>query len=491
MTRYVRQLPLRARLGLPAAVAVAAAVTVAAVAAWLLTQRQLDSQLNTNLRSVQASPGYVRDLLRLCHVRRPAAVQDTGDSTPTPYTVQVITSDGTVCTAPGSSPMRITDADLAVANGLQEEAVHDAESEDGRTMRVATSRPNRAGDQGGGFAVSIAQPLSVVSEPLTSLAWLLLGVAGLGVVGAATTGAGIARAGLRPVLQLTDATEHIARTEDLTVRIPVAGDDEIARLAKSFNAMTAALASSRSRQQQLIADAGHELRTPLTSLRTNIELLIRSERTGRALPAGVREELLASVEAQIAEFAGLIGDLLELSRPDAAPDQASMRRVALHEVTERALVRARLRGKEMEYTCELDDWFVRAEPAALERAVVNLLDNAVKFSPAGSTISVRLSAGQLSIEDEGPGIPEDEMPHVFERFWRSTSARGLPGSGLGLAIVARAVHAFGGEVRLQRASGGGTRAIVTLPGAGTPPPLAAPAGARRAGRGPDRGPGGG
>ncbi|MER7689597.1 HAMP domain-containing sensor histidine kinase [Streptomyces sp. NPDC097610] len=474
MKTYSRRTSLRTRLGLLAAAAVAVAVTGAAVAAWLLTERQLNSQLDSNLRSVQASPAYVQGLLRTCQFPEPPAGQSTSDRTPTPYTVQVVTSDGTVCTAPGSSAIKVNASDLAVARGLRRDALHNAESENGQAMRVVTSQPDRFAESGGNYAVSIAQPLSVVSKPLDGLAWLLLGVTGVGVLGAATAGVGIARAGLRPVKQLTDATEHIARTEDLSVRIPVDGGDEVARLADSFNAMTVALASSRERQQQLIADAGHELRTPLTSLRTNIELLIRSERTGRELPAGVRGDLLTSVEAQIGELAGLIGDLQELSRPDATPGSASMQLVALHEVASRALARARLRGKELEFTCKMEDWFIWAEPAALERAVVNLLDNAVKFSPAGSTVSLRLEAGQLSIEDEGPGIPSDELSHVFERFWRSPSARSLPGSGLGLAIVARAVHASGGTVGLHAAPGGGTLAIMTIPGARTPPPKTPP-----------------
>ncbi|MEV5985303.1 HAMP domain-containing sensor histidine kinase [Streptomyces sp. NPDC052051] len=468
-------MPLRARLGLLAAAAVAVAVSAVAVAAWLLTEQQLNSQLDANLRSVRASPAYVAELLRSCQFQQSATEPNAGDRTPTPYTVQVVTGDGTVCTAPGSSAIEVDAGDLAVARGFQRDALHDTESEDGQAMRVATSRPDGPAEPGRNYAVSIAQPLSVTSKPLDGLAWLLLGVAGVGVVGAATAGAGIARAGLRPMKQLTDATEHIARTEDLSVRIPVDGDDEIARLGKSFNAMTAALASSRERQQQLIADAGHELRTPLTSLRTNIELLIRSEKTGRELPAGVRADLLTSVGAQIAELAGLIGDIQELSRPDAAPGSASRQLVALHEGAERALARAKLRGKEVKFTCELEDWFVWAEPAALERAVVNLLDNAVKFSPAGGAVSLRLEAGRLSIEDEGPGIPADELPYVFERFWRSPSARSLPGSGLGLAIVARAVHASGGTVGLHRAPGGGTLAVMTIPGARTPPPQAPPA----------------
>ncbi|MEU9530640.1 HAMP domain-containing sensor histidine kinase [Streptomyces sp. NPDC048210] len=474
MKTYLRRLSLRSRLGLLAAVAVAVAVTAVAVAAWVITQRQLTDQLDSNLRSVQASPGYVQGLLRTCQVEQLPMDQEQGDRTPTPYTVQVITNDGTICTAPGSTAIKISASDLAVARGLQRETLHDAESEDGQAMRVATSRPDRLADLGGSYAVSIAQPLSVVNTPLNSLAWLLLAVAGVGVVGAATAGLGIARAGLRPVKQLTDATEHIARTEDLSVLIPVDGDDEIARLAKSFNAMTAALAVSRDRQQQLIADAGHELRTPLTSLRTNIELLIRSEKTGRELPHGVRSELLDSVGAQIAELASLIGDLQELSRPDAMPGSASMELVALHDVAGRALERARLRGKGLDFSCELEDWFIWAEPAALERAVVNVLDNAVKFSPAGGTVTMRLEAGRLSINDQGPGIPADELSHVFERFWRSPSARSLPGSGLGLAIASRAVHASGGRVELQSVPGGGTSAVMTIPGAPAAPPKAPP-----------------
>ncbi|MFJ5267617.1 sensor histidine kinase [Streptomyces sp. NPDC088358] len=467
---YLRKLSLRVRLGLLAAVAVAVAVTGVSVAAWLLTKRQLDGQLDSNLRSVQASPGYVQALLRTCQAQLPQPGGSAGDRTPTPYTVQVITGDGDICTAPGSPAIKVTAGDLEVARGLRREALHDADSEDGRSMRVVTSQPSRIADMGENYAVSIAQPLSEVSEPLEKLAWLLLGVAGVGVIGAATAGAGIARAGLRPVKQLTDATGHIARTEDLSVRIPVDGDDEIARLAESFNTMTGALASSRERQQQLIADAGHELRTPLTSLRTNIELLIRSERTGRQLASNVRAELLTSVEAQIAELAGLVGDLQELSRPDAAPGSKANQVVALHEVAKRALARAKLRGKELKFESELTDWFVWAEPSALERAVVNLLDNAVKFSPTGGTVCLCLEEGRLTIEDQGPGIPSDELPHVFERFWRSPSARGLPGNGLGLAITARAVHAAGGTVELRTPPDGGTVAIVTVPGARTPPP---------------------
>jgi two-component system sensor histidine kinase MprB len=152
--------------------------------------------------------------------------------------------------------------------------------------------------------------------------------------------------------------------------------------------------------------------------------------------------------------------------------------VDLQETVEAALHRARLRGPELTITADLQPWFVRAEPSALERAIVNILDNAVKFSPEGEAIDVILKAGELTVRDHGPGIPTEELPHVFDRFWRSPSARALPGSGLGLSIVARTVQQSGGEVSLQPAQGGGTVATLRLPGAPTPPPEVGQDGAR-------------
>lgn len=214
-------------------------------------------------------------------------------------------------------------------------------------------------------------------------------------MGAGAAGLWVARTGLRPVDELTDTVEHVARTEDLTVRIPVEGDDEIARLSASFNSMTASLASSRDLQRQLIADAGHELRTPLTSMRTNIELLTRSDETGRAIPPDDRKALMASLKAQMTELAALIGDLQELSRTGLSGGDVPLKVVSLHDTVRTAIERARLRGPELTITSELAPWYVRAEPAALERAIVNLLDNAVKFSPPEGTLEVHLMRGRI------------------------------------------------------------------------------------------------
>ena len=465
--RRIRALPLRSRLAMLVATAVAVAVAAVALACWVTTRDRLTQQLDTTLSQVKPNSETVGVLQLGCTNRLPENLR----LLPTPYTLQLVSATGTdPCTQPEKSAIPVQTADRAVAAGLRQDAVHTTEAEDGTEMRVYTSTgpPGRQA----GLAVSVAMPMDQVTDPLNELALVLLIVSGIGVVGAGAAGLWVARSGLRPVDELTEAVEHVARTEDLTVRIPVEGEDEIARLSRSFNTMTASLATSRDRQAQLIADAGHELRTPLTSLRTNIELLVRSDETGRAIPPDDRRALMASVKAQMTELAALIGDLQELSRPDAA-QPGPLQVVALHDVTRTALQRARLRGPELTITEELAPWYVRAEPAALERAVVNVLDNAVKFSPPGGTVEVVLHRGELTVRDHGPGIPAEELPHVFERFWRSPSARQLPGSGLGLSIVARTVQQAGGEITLRPAAGGaGTEASIRLPGAPQPPPEA-------------------
>ncbi|WP_369383550.1 sensor histidine kinase [Streptomyces sp. cg36] len=456
-------MPLRSRLALLVATAVAVAVAAVSVACWLLTRAQLGEELDNTLRNTSAPPTLVQAALATCRSQdRVPENQRSGYA----Y-IQVVLPDGTRCTAPESPPVQVKPQDLAVARGHRPDTLHSSVTDGGVEVRVRTQRQEIAGTV---VAVSLSRPLTEIDSSLNRLALLLLGLAGAGVVAGGAAGLWVARAGLRPVDQLTSTVEHVARTEDLTVRIPAEGEDEIARLSRSFNAMTAALASSRDRQGQLIADAGHELRTPLTSLRTNIELLARSEETGRAIPPADRKALMASVKAQMTELASLIGDLQELSRPDAARP-GPLEVVGMHDIARHALERARLRGPELTITAELAPWYVRAEPAALERAIVNVLDNAVKFSPPGGTVTVSLDRGVLTVGDQGPGIPADELPHVFERFWRSPSARSLPGSGLGLSIVARTVQHAGGTIALGPGPDGrGTVATVRLPGAPTPPP---------------------
>lgn len=472
--RRFRSLPIRSRLALLVAAAVAFAVAAVSVTCWFIVQGRLYDQVDDDLQQARMKPGQ--------DIEMSSALSDC---TQTPQDTQpfrnlysqVVKPDGTPCVTDSSvGAIKVTQADKDVIKegSSGDGIIRDGTAEDGTPLRVMTIpqlAQNRATGERSYVAVTVAVSLKGTKSTLNDLSLILLLVSGVGVLGAGAAGLAVARAGLRPVDKLTEAVEHVARTEDLNIRIPVEdeAEDEVARLSRSFNSMTSALASSRELQQQLIADAGHELRTPLTSLRTNIELLTRSEETGRPIPEADRKALLASVKAQMTELAALIGDLQELSRSEGQRGER-VQVISLEDTVEAALRRARLRGPELTITADIQPWYVRAEPAALERAVVNILDNAVKFSPEAGTIEVGLHDGVLTVRDHGPGIPAEELPYVFDRFWRSPSARALPGSGLGLSIVARTVEQAGGQVTLSHAEGGGTVATVRLPGAPTPPP---------------------
>ncbi|MDX3670955.1 HAMP domain-containing sensor histidine kinase [Streptomyces europaeiscabiei] len=479
LSRY-RSLPIRARLSMLVAAAVAFAVAAVSVTCWFIVQGKLYDEINNDLESMvsRALPKQMveQSVLTAC----PEVPSQSFFGPRNKGYSQVVKADGTKCVFPNSTGVvnvAESDKDVAANPKIKTGQIRNGTDSEGNSVRVLATA--LVVEEGGrqyvmeNAAYVVAVPLKGTESTLNELALLLLLVSGIGVVGAGAAGLAVARAGLRPVDKLTEAVEHVARTEDLSIRIPVEeeSEDEIARLSRSFNSMTSALANSRELQQQLIADAGHELRTPLTSLRTNIELLTRSEETGRPIPADDRKALLASVKAQMTELAALIGDLQELSRSESGQQGGRhLQVVDFQETVEAALRRARLRGPELTITADLQPWYVRSEPSALERAIVNILDNAVKFSPEGGTIEVSLDAGVLTVRDHGPGIPVDELPHVFDRFWRSPSARALPGSGLGLSIVARTVEQAGGEVSLARAEGSGTLATVRLPGAATPPP---------------------
>ena len=468
-------MPLRSRLAIMSAVAVAIAIGAVALISYIAVQDRLHNQMEDAIAGT-GGPGngqYFHDLNgdRIA-TSTPCDRPDSQNPPPPgldneyhPQAAVSITyySATTTCALPGSTKVVGLPSDLQVAGQPLSTAIwRDGVTTAGDKVRVeVVPAPNPLG------VMLKSQPYQPIDDALSSLAWLLIVVSLLGIGGAATAGLLVARAGLRPVDVLTSAVEHVARTEDLSVRMPVSGDDEIARLSESFNSMTAALQASRDEQKRLVDDAGHELRTPLTSLRTAIDLLIRSEESGRPLPEGKRTELLTGARTQMRELTVLIADLLELSRPEQAMTVTAP--VALHEVTARAVERVRPRGAAREAPVTIIDdlhpWTTHGDSAALERAVVNLLDNAVKFSPPGAAVEVRLANGSLTVRDRGPGIPPEELPHVFERFWRSPTARAMPGSGLGLAIVARAARESGGIIAFERPyDGPGTIARLFLPG---------------------------
>jgi two-component system sensor histidine kinase MprB len=486
----LRRLSLQGRFSLLTALGVAVAVVGAAVICYFLVQEHLDQQVQSQLSPTSGAQNPVAD----GSVPSGAPPLPGGGHQPSdlpsvmfsscqsgrkdnqeffPHLAAAVTNKaGVTCTIDARFPLSTTaSADqFAVAQGKETSAYYDTYTTSGEHVRVYTYSSNQAG-----YAYSTVASLTYMDSSLHSLVIELTFAALGGILLAGAAGFLVARSALAPVRRLTKAAEHVAATDDLSIQLPVDGADELSRLGKAFNRMTRSLAGSRERQQRLIADAGHELRTPLTSLRTNVDLLLRSRRTGRALPPGREEAMLESVDQQLHELSGLVTDLLELSRTIEGGKRTTMQ-VALHESAGRAVERARLRGPGLEFDVRIEPWFVQGDPTGLDRAVVNLLDNAVKFSPPGGRITVRLSGGVYTVRDQGPGISPEDLPRVFERFYRSDSARQLPGSGLGLAIVAQVAEETGGTIRLLPAPGGGTLARLALPGRTAEAPAAAPCG---------------
>jgi len=457
---------LRRRLALLSALAVVVAIASASGLAYFTMSEALRSQVD---RALLTNPLTVANGAGTTHLGSPSEAR-TGRLEPESLcsgtadvatrfqmvigTVQVVRADGTTCTRNPADEVTVTAADVAVANGGAATSPRDDSTQGGTPVRVRTTALTS------GYALLVARDLTDVDATLHELALVLVGATGAGALLATVAGLLVARTGLRPIDDLTRTAEHIAATQDLSIPIPAHGDDEVARLATAFNAMTTALAVARARQQQLVADAGHELRTPLTSLRTNIELLARSETAGRPLPPDDRLALLESVTAQLVELGDLVTELTVLSH-DEVPRATETAR--LDHVVRRAVERASRRGDHHLVT-DLEPWEFDGDPAAMERAVLNVLDNAVKFSPPGTTIRLQLTGGTLTVADAGPGIPTDDQQRVFDRFWRSEQARGMSGSGLGLAIVADTVARQGGSVFASAAAGGGALLTLTVVG---------------------------
>ena len=372
--------------------------------------------------------------------------------------VQLVRSDGSVLLPPRQEVEIPVDDDVLGVAGEEGAAYWRDVEVDDTHLRVFTFA------YGPDAAVQVARPLTEVDESLRRIGLVLLLIAAGGIVIAAGLGLVVARAALSPVRKLTETVEHVSETHDLSERIEVTGNDELSRLAASFNTMLGALEESTRAQRQLVADASHELRTPLTSVRTNIEVLAGDH----LLPPGERTRLLSDVVEQLGEMTTLIAELIELARAEqltVAPED-----VRLDLLVADAVERARRNRPEVVYTVDLEPATVTGVPATIERAVGNLLDNAAKWSPEGSEVEIALREGRLTVRDHGPGIADEDLPYVFDRFYRARAARGMPGSGLGLAIVRQVAESHGGDVVAERAEGGGTRMVLTL---GSPQALVA------------------
>jgi two-component system sensor histidine kinase MprB len=446
---------LRVRLGLVAAMAVAAAVALASVVVYFIVQNELSGQVN---RSLQDQVRQVSQLPGLDLSTSIAPGQLVLHVPPVPFggPYQLVDSNNLVYrpidTLGRVSALLPTKEDTSSVAARVKPSFYFDTHINGQHVRLLT-----APLPGTAYAIVVAAPLTNIDHELSKIRlWLLLvAVGGVGI--ASVAGFLVARAALKPVRDLSETAEHVRTTRDLSQRIEVTGTDELSRLAATFNAMLESLDEAQQRQRQLVQDASHELRTPLTSLRTNIEVLATLD---SGLPPDERKQLLEDVVAQLSEMTLLITELTELARGEE--QQTALEEVRLDLLTEDAIRRTARNHPDVPIRAELAPTAVVGMPASLERAIANLLDNAAKWSPPGEPVEVALHGSELTVRDHGPGIAEADRPHVFDRFYRATSARSMPGSGLGLAIVRQVAEAHGGTIVVEDAPGGGTLMRLTL-----------------------------
>ena len=372
-----------------------------------------------------------------------------GRYAPDDVLLQVFDTRGRIW-ASNVEPLPISRDDLAIARGNYRSQIDTTEVA-GYRMRVLTAPLKMPGR-----AVMIARPMDEVDELLAGLWRISIQIFIIGVAGAGISGFVIAGRVVRPVKRLTEAANDVAVTQDVDQPIEVRRDDEFGQLAASFNQMLSALSASREQQHRLVTDASHELRTPITSLRTNLEHIQRSP----SIPENERQEILDDVLFELDELTGLVTELVELATDRHQMDEPSP--VELDDLVDAVVQRHRRRtSSPIEYTAEPCQ--VMAVPALLERAISNMLDNALKWSPPAAPIQVQVANGSVTVRDQGPGISVDERERVFERFYRAQDAKSSPGSGLGLSIVRHVAESFGGDARILDETGQGTAVKLWLP----------------------------
>jgi two-component system sensor histidine kinase MprB len=441
---------LRARLTFGTACTLAFAICAGFVAAYFLVRGQLRSEVDRSLKE-HASP--LVTLVRQAPTLRPPRAAKIRITPPklggaVGY-IQFVDRSGKVSLPAGERIRLPVEGVRAVASGRRSAFFRDA-TVAGTHVRIYVTRLDK------NTAVQIARPLSEVDHALSRIRLLFLVVSLVAIAAAAAIGMAVARTTLRPVQRLTDNAERIAATGNLDERTDEKRSDELGRLAHAFNTMLDALKRSVTAQRQLVADASHELRTPLAAARANLELVELHE----TLPSDERRRLVRDAVDELREMTHLIGELVELARGDAqAPAKQHIR---LDHLAEEA-VAAAARRSATTFQTEFEPTLVDAAPGAVTGAIANLIDNAVKWSPEGGSVEVTVREGAVTVRDHGPGIAANDLPHVFDRFYRAAASRTLPGSGLGLAIVRQVAEAHGGTVTAEQAAGGGSLFTLRLP----------------------------
>ncbi len=355
---------------------------------------------------------------------------------------QVLDPQGTVVIALGQVDLPITNDVLAIVRNPFAQPIRFTVKIDGDPYRMLAVPLLRGG------ALQLGKDISDIESAKDGiLLWLFV----LGLLAIAASGCAgwfIARRTARPIQKLAAAAEHIAATRELTTTLDISGDAEIEQLATSFNTMLVALRLSREQQQQLVQDASHELRTPLTSLRANSELLVREN-----LDTETKNLILRDIRAEVDELAALTDELSSLASDQRLIEKLQI--VNLGEAVEEVVERARRRSGRIINLERKSPASIRVRPSQLDRAISNLIDNALKFCPTSQPVDVFVSNNRIEVCDHGPGISDADKPHIFDRFYRAVATRALPGSGLGLAIVKQFADDHDAVVNAVDTPGGG------------------------------------
>lgn len=442
---------IRTRLMITTSAIVLVVVGVLSIGIYSTFSRQLVRQVDKSLddRVVMIADSLRRESQRPNIGRQRNPLNEALLPTRFDTVTQVVDTAGTVVLALGEVELPVTDKTLQIANDPDGNVFRSTVTIDGDKYRMLTVPLT------GGGALQLAKDINDLQRAQNAVRSWQFALGPIGILFAGLAGWWVARRTARPIQQLADAAEDIARTQNLSTKLDIHGDHEIEQLASSFNAMLAALQYSSEQQKQLVQDASHELRTPLTSLRANAELLQRD-----SLDDATKQSVLRDIAVEIDELTELSSELTALASDQRLVEELEV--INLREACDDIATRASRRTGRTVSVSSTNPVSVLVRPAQFDRAVGNLVDNALKFCPTPDNVEINIVGSCVEVIDHGQGIAEADKPLVFDRFYRATATRALPGSGLGLAIVKQFADDHNAVVTISDTPGGGATVALSF-----------------------------
>ena len=442
---------IRTRLMITTSAIVLVVVGVLSIGIYSTFSRQLVRQVDKSLddRVVMIADSLRRESQRPNIGRQRNPLNEALLPTRFDTVTQVVDTTGAVVLALGEVELPVTDKTLQIANDPSGNVFRSTVTINGDKYRMLTVPLT------GGGALQLAKDINDLQRAQNAVRGWQFALGPIGIMFAGLAGWWVARRTARPIQQLADAAEDIARTQNLSTKLDIHGDHEIEQLANSFNAMLAALQYSSDQQKQLVQDASHELRTPLTSLRANAELLQRD-----SLDEATKQAVLRDIAAEIDELTELSSELTALASDQRLVEEPQV--INLRESCDDIAARASRRTGRMVSVTSTNPSSALVRPSQFDRAVGNLVDNALKFCPTPDNVEINIVGSRVEVIDHGQGIADADKPLVFDRFYRATATRALPGSGLGLAIVKQFADDHNAVVAITDTPGGGATVALSF-----------------------------